>query len=73
MKNKVYKFEELQTTGLLWLINRVVFHPRGYALAVVKDENKVLGFELLGTGEEIFVFDENTDDEKFAMVKKLLP
>lgn len=27
-------FADLRDTGLLWLLNRVVFHPRGYALAL---------------------------------------
>lgn len=27
-------FSDLRDTGLLWLINRVVFHPRGYALGL---------------------------------------
>jgi hypothetical protein len=53
-------FCELRDTGLLWLINRVVFHPRGYALALVYDDRDnphgnggtVLGWQLHGDGQE---------------------
>jgi hypothetical protein len=30
----VRMFAELSPSGLLWLINVSVFHPRGYALAI---------------------------------------
>ena len=43
---------DLQTSGLLWLINRVVFHPRGFslALAVRESDGEVIGWNLLGDG-----------------------
>ena len=31
---------ELSEAGLLWLINRVVFHPRGIALALHEEGGK---------------------------------
>ncbi|MGA5202746.1 hypothetical protein [Streptomyces variegatus] len=41
-------FAELRPTGLLWLINRVVFHPRGLALALHADDTgHVYGWSLL--------------------------
>lgn len=51
---------ELRDTGLLWLLNRVVFHPRGYALALVYDDRDnphgsggtVIGWRLHGDGTE---------------------
>ncbi|XVV35022.1 hypothetical protein ACQPXT_13640 [Streptomyces sp. CA-100214] len=42
------RFAELRDSGLLWLINRVVFHPRGLALALHADEAGALyGWSLL--------------------------
>ncbi|MGX1513979.1 hypothetical protein [Streptomyces collinus] len=42
------RFSELRSTGLLWLINRVVFHPRGLALALHCDEGgQAYGWSLL--------------------------
>lgn len=29
-----YSLDQLRTTGVLWLINAAVFHPRGVALAL---------------------------------------
>lgn len=44
---------ELREHGLLWLINRTVFHPRGYALALEVDEQgDVTGWALMGEGDE---------------------
>lgn len=44
---------ELRDSGLLWLINRVVFHPRGFALGLELDgEGAVVGWKLIGDGSE---------------------
>jgi hypothetical protein len=40
---------DLRTDGLLWLINRTVFHPRGFALAYDLPAGT---FELWGNGDE---------------------
>lgn len=32
-------FDDLRTSGLLWFINRVIFHPRGFALALHYPDN----------------------------------
>jgi hypothetical protein len=69
--NEPQPFEELQNTGLLWLINRIVFHPRGYALAFNMMGNKINGWSLLGDGSEVWTFKEEDDDECFAKVKAL--
>lgn len=46
-------FAEFRDEGLLWLVNRVVFHPRGYALAFhFDDSTNVTGWSLLGDGSE---------------------
>lgn len=53
--------------GLLWLINRAAFHPRGFALAFHKnDEGVVEGWSMLGNGSEVWTFTSEADDEEFA-------
>jgi hypothetical protein len=48
---------ELRSSGLLWLINTVVFHPRGFALALhVDDSGAVTGWSLQGDGTEAWTF-----------------
>lgn len=63
-------FIDLSDTGLLWLINRVVFHPRGYKLALIcKDGTReVEGWTLQGNGSEVYVFSESDDDAEFTKV-----
>jgi hypothetical protein len=55
---------ELSPSGLLWLINRVVFHPRGLALALNQEEGgEITGWLLLAADPgEPFSF-PNRDDE----------
>jgi len=80
-------FEELRDSGLLWLINKVVFHPRGYALALhyegkLPDLGKCTGWSLQGDGSETWIFSHptpeqrrlgvKTEDESFALIKELL-
>lgn len=57
--------EELRSTGLLWLINRVVFHPRGYALALIHQDERVIGWDLLGDGTQPWSFAPADEDEPF--------
>ena len=46
-------FAELRESGMLWLINATVFHPRGYALALhLDDDGKATGWSLTGDGTE---------------------
>lgn len=55
--------EELRSSGLLWLINKVVFHPRGFALVLVVDgpdvdgREEVVGWDLDGDGSEPWHFE----------------
>lgn len=64
-------WEELRSSGLLWLINRVVFHPRGFALAVVRREGEIVGWKLQGDGTEPWAF--NGDEDKlFARAQATL-
>ena len=56
---------DLLDSGLLWLINRVVFHPRGLALALWREDTTgdVTAWRLLATADgEPFTF-SNRDDE----------
>ena len=55
-------FGALRDSGLLWLINRVVFHPRGFALGLVMHEGQPVGWRLLGDGREVWRFDGDEDD-----------
>lgn len=55
-------FAELSDSGLLWLINRTVFHPRGYALALHVEDGVAQGWELLGDGGEVWAYSEDEDD-----------
>lgn len=75
---------DLRDTGLLWLINRVVFHPRGYAFALHYDEDprtnpdaQCTGWSLLGDGSETWTYGPTpegvpTEDELLARVNALL-
>ncbi|WNI20352.1 hypothetical protein [Actinacidiphila sp. ITFR-21] len=58
-------FAELRDTGLLWLINRVVLHPRGLALALHTDDaGDVLGWSLLTSEDgDPWTFDVATDSD----------
>jgi len=64
-------FSEFRESGLLWLVNREVFHPRGYALAFqVEDDGSVSGWSLLGDGSECWTFSPEADDEGFERVRE---
>lgn len=80
-------FAELRDTGLLWLMNRVVFHPRGYALALhftgdANNRGECIGWSLLGDGSEPWSMGDptpeqqaqgaRTEDELFRLVQALL-
>jgi hypothetical protein len=60
---------DLRADGLLWLINRTVFHPRGYALGYDEEDGS---FWLLGNGTEPWEFTQ--DDTALLMrIKELMP
>jgi hypothetical protein len=52
-------FGDLSDSGLLWLINRVVFHPRGFALQLARRETdgEIIGWRLAGDGSELWRMD----------------
>lgn len=62
---------DLRDSGLLWLINRVVFHPRGYALAICMKDGEPTGWRLLGDGSEVWRFN-NDEDDAFARANETL-
>jgi hypothetical protein len=68
-------FSDLRPSGLLWLINRVVFHPRGFALGLAyPDGDKTqepIGWRLLGDGSEVWHFNGD-EDESFEAVQRTL-
>lgn len=72
-------FNELVESGLLWLINREVMHPRGYALAVGLDaQGNAIGWGIEGDGTEPWQYacDDDTqarEAARFAQIKELLP
>lgn len=58
----------LAPSGLLWLINATTFHPRGFALALVTDDDgMIVGWQLQGDGREPWRYGEDVEtDERFA-------
>jgi hypothetical protein len=63
----------LREHGLLWLINRTVFHPRGYALSLHasdRDGRDVVGWSMQGDGSEPWTFTSEVDDEQFQRVAR---
>lgn len=58
---------DIHTDGVLWLINRVVFHPRGFALCV----NDFGAFGIVGNGSEVWTFNDGIDDDRFARVEAM--
>lgn len=68
----------IRESGLLWLINKSLMHPRGYALAYDDDTQQ---FFVMGDGEEAWHFNTvNEDPAKgidedvmLAKIKALLP
>lgn len=71
-----YSFDKLREYGVLWLINRVVFHPRGFALALEYEDGEAqpFGWSINGDGTEVWRFgdDTPTEDELFQKVELLL-
>lgn len=74
----VHSFHELRDTGVLWLINRALFHPRGFAIALDYlngPDSEPTGWSIHAAGEgETFTFElePGFDDERFRAVEQLL-
>lgn len=65
---------DLVDSGLLWLINRTTFHPRGLALSLHLDETEqVIGWGLLHADSgEPFSFTEDLDRDGFQRAQATL-
>lgn len=72
----VFDFEALMPTGILWLINRTVFHPRGLALsiAVPADGGPCQGWEIVASpdGSPYHFSDAVDEAAKHRAVEELL-
>lgn len=58
----------LRDSGLVWMMNKVIFQPMGYVLVVDLDMESgvVKGWNLEGDGEEVICFDESSERGGFA-------
>lgn len=66
-------FSELRDAGLLWLINRQVFHPRGWALALhTDDEGNTVGWSLMGDGVEPWNFKDGEENDLLAAATRTM-
>lgn len=73
MDPEIRPFEDLSETGLLWLINRQVFHPRGFAFALAMDAHgKAVGWQLVGDGIEPWNFPDGHENELLAAANETL-
>lgn len=64
---------ELMESGMLWLINRSTFHPRGFSLALeTNDIGEVIGWKILGNGKELWTYQQHNDEEKFFKAEETL-
>lgn len=71
---EVKQFNELRDTGLLWLINKALLHPRGYALALhyevgedgTMNVDNCTGWSIMGDGTEPWHYsmDPPTEEER---------
>jgi len=69
----LYTFNELEKSGLLWLINRIVFHPRGFVLGLIPDENgNIIGWTVVGEGKNPLVFNPEMDEMGFLTAETFL-
>ncbi len=71
-----YTLGQMAETGLLWLVNRVVFHPRGFALALDygDGEDEPRGWSIVAAEDGLFSFglpDQMEHDRK-AAIERLL-
>lgn len=70
---EVFDLGELRHKGVLWAINRHLFHPMGYALALVlEDDGSISGWQLMGAGDEVWSFAPESDDEGFEKFQQFL-
>ncbi len=69
----LHTFNEMRELGLLYLINKAVFHPRGFALAFsYSDDDTLLGWQILGDGTEAWGMANVLDETLFPAVEEFL-
>lgn len=69
----LHHFEEMRTLGILYLINKAVFHPRGFALSFSYDEEgNLLGWQMLGDGTDSWMMSKDQEEELFPAVESFL-
>ena len=77
------EFHGIKSKGVLWAMNRYIFHPRGFALALIYPDDASLsdiengycqptGWEMLGDGTEIWSFSQDCDEDGFKKFKGFL-
>lgn len=69
-----FSFDQLRETGVLFMVNRVLLHPRGYALALEygEGEKEPRGWNIVGNGKEIWSFYHNEEQVHFDAFEHLL-
>ena len=70
----IYSFKQMSDNGILWLINRVVFHPRGLALCLefAKGEKEPRGWSILGFNEPVvFNLPDNFERNRYEIIERL--
>lgn len=67
----VRPWSDLLDSGLLWLINTSVLHPRGWSMEPVYEARKAVGWRLRGNGRDPIQYTGN-DTDVFARVQSLL-
>lgn len=82
----VYPMTDFRGRGVLWMLNRVVFHPRGFAIGlhwaddvtveqIEANEVEPIGFSIQGDGKEVWAFGQEPDwseDAPFAVFEAML-
>lgn len=74
-----FTFNGLRDTGILWAINRVLFHPRGFALALayapedLDDTGEPVGWNLYSAESgQVYEFENGTEDSNFKKFEAFL-
>lgn len=69
-------FDELRDTGMLWMINTAVLHPRGFAMSLVfDDDGRCTGWDILGDGTDRWTYADEMGgrlDECFVAFEAML-
>ncbi len=53
-----------EDSSVLWMINKEVFHPRGYCLALIRLGDEIVGWSIYGDGVEPWSFSDELDETK---------